>query len=200
MRIKKTAGRCALALALGLSPAAHAGQTVVSFEEVGHQYIPDGYGGISGWEIGGSVRENLYIPGGQGQFSYGGFNTAPGDHIGPDGLGGLVFDNGPVIFVGTYFFNADAPSNIETGILLYYQGQLVHRIADPRSAGMEWVDSGYTGLVDTLYFASGYDGFMIDNLTYATPTNTVPEPPLPLAVASGLGALGAVRRWGKRGG
>lgn len=194
MTNRKLLGRCLLVLALAGASAAEATPTVVTFENLGQIPITDGYGGISGWRDVGSVRENNFIPGGQGLYSFGGFNTAPNDGIGhEDGEGGLHFLNGPVVFEGAYFFNADVPAGIETGILLYYQGQLVHRIADPLASGMEWVASGYQGLVDTLYFAAGYDGFMIDNLTYSN-ASVVSEPTMPLILASSLGLLAFFRR------
>lgn len=188
-----------LLLGLTMASAVEAVPMVVTFEDLGQNTIADGYGGISGWGgDGGSVRENRYIPGGQGQYAYGGFNSAPNDGVGlDDGMGGLHFDLGGVIFEGAYFFNADTPAGVDTGILLYYQGQLVHRIAAPVAAGMEWVASGYQGLVDTLYFASGYDGYMIDNLTYSTVSH-VPEPSLPALLIGGLAVLGWSRRGQRR--
>ena len=198
MKSRKIQESCLLVLALAMASAAQAAPTVVTFEDLGPTPIADGYGGIAGWGgDGGSVRENNFIPGGQGRYSYGGFNSAPNDGVGlDDGMGGLYFVNGPVVFEGAYFFNTDVPAGVDAGILLYYQGQLVHRIADPRTSGLEWLASGYRGLVDTLYFASGYDGFMIDDLTYSNAA-TVPEPGLPVMVASGLALVGFHRR-GKR--
>ncbi len=194
MQIRNVLARCVCLLGLATVTAVHATPVTVKFEDLGSTPIYDGYGGLSGWRDIGSVRENLYIPGGQGQYSFGGFNTAPDDGLGwDDGQGGLRFTDGPVIFEGAYFFNADVPANITTGILLYYQGQLVHRIADPMSGGLDWIASGYQGLVDTIYFAAGYDGFMIDNLTYSRRA-LVPEPSLPLLLVSGMGLLGWTQR------
>lgn len=195
MKKRKMLGWCLFSLALLTISVAQAATTVVTFEELSQTSIRDGYGGISGWGDVGYVRENNFIPGGQGLYSFGGFNTAPNDGIGfENGEGGLHFLNGPVVLEGLYFFNADVPAGVTTGILLYYQGQLVHRIADPLSSRLDWLASGYHGLVDTMYFASGYDGFIIDNLTYTTTVSTVPEPELPLMLSSGLALLGFFRR------
>ena len=198
MTYRNTLGRCLVMLAFLISPWVQATTTVVSFEDLSSGLISDGYGGISGWELaGGAVRENLWIPGGQGHFSYGGFNSAPDDGVGVEGdQAGLHFTGGPVVFEGAYFFNADVPADTYTGILLYFQGKLVHRIDDPKQSELTWVTSGYHGLVDTLYFAAGYDGFMIDNLTYSTPS-TVPEPTVVLMLGSGLTMMGGLA-WRQR--
>lgn len=195
MTYRNTLGQCLVTLACLIGPGVQATTTVVSFEDLGSGLIPDGYGGISGWELaGGALRENLWIPGGMGRFAYGGFNTAPDDGVGmDDDQHGLHFTGGPVVFEGAYFFNADVPGGIDTGILLYYQGQLVHRIKDPLQNELTWVTSGYHGLVDTLYFAAGYDGFLIDNLTYSTPSS-VPEPAAALMLGSGLAVMGGLWR------
>lgn len=188
---------CLLPLLLVAATSAQSAQTVVTFEDLGQNPITDGYGGISGWGDAGRVQENLYISGGQGNYSFGGFNTAPNDGVGLEGgTGGLHFVNGPVIFEGAYFYNADVPPSVDPGILLYFQGQLVHRIADPLASGLEWVASGYQGLVDTVYFAAGYDGYAIDNLTYSSPgsVSTVPEPGVPAMLVSGLALIGFCRR------
>jgi hypothetical protein len=195
MTYRNTLGRCLVTLACLISPWAQAATTVVTFEDLSSGLISDGYGGIAGWELaGGSVRENLWIPGGQGRFGYSGFNSAPDDGVGvDDDQAGLHFTGGPVVFEGAYFFNADVPAGVHTGILLYYQGQLVHRIDDPMQGELTWVTSGYHGLVDTLYFAAGYDGFLIDNLTYSTPS-PVPEPGAALMLGSGLTVMGGLWR------
>lgn len=189
MKNRSIAAAYLFALALQAIPAAHAAPTVVTFEDLGGGVIDDGYGGIAGWRDAGYVRENRFIPGGQGDYSYGGWNSAPGSGYGhDDGASGLRFVNGPVILDGLYFFNADVPAGVETGILLYYQGQLVHRIADPRTASLAWVASGYRGLVDTVYFAAGYDGYVIDDLTYSS-ASAVPEPAVPWILAGGATCL-----------
>lgn len=186
-------GRCLVTLACLTGTWTQAATVVVTFEDLDTGLLSDGYGGVTGWTTDG-VRENLWIPGGQGRLAYGGFNTAPDDGVGiDDDQSGLHFVNGPVVFDGTYFFNADAPAGVQTGILLYYQGQLVHRIDDPMTGELTWVASGYKGLVDTLYFAAGYDGFMIDNLTYSTPP-AVPEPGGTLMLACGLTVMAGLRR------
>jgi len=194
MNTIKLAAGCLLALGVAVSGAAQASQVVVDFENLVNLSIFDGYGGISGWNNVGGIQENQFISGGQGQYVFGGFNTAPGSGYGQDdGSAGLHFDQGPVVFDGAYFWNADVPAGAQTGILLYFQGQLVHRIADPLGTGLQWLASGYQGLVDTVYFAAGYDGFMIDNLTYSTPSQ-VPEPATLLMLVSSLGVLGLMRR------
>lgn len=194
----KTLRQCLATLAFLISPWSLAATTVVSFEDLSSGLISDGYGGISGWELaGGAVRENFWIPGGQGNFAYGGFNSAPDDGVGvEDDQAGLHFTGGPVVFEGAYFYNADVPADTYTGILLYFQGKLVHRIDDPKQSELTWVTSGYHGLVDTLYFAAGYDGFMIDDLTYSTPL-TVPEPTAALMLCSGLAMVGSLA-WRQR--
>lgn len=195
--MKKLLLQTLLASALTASFGVHASQIVVTFEDLGNMAITDGYGGISGWNEAGNYRDNTYATGAQGTYSFQGFNTAPNDGIGLDDFsGGLHFDSGPVVFDGAYYAETGIPDGLFGGILLYYQGQLVHQIAAPaaqnsNTLNLEWVSSGYGGLVDTLYFASGYDGYQIDNLTYSTPS-TVPEPNAGLMMLTGLGLMGLV--------
>ncbi len=196
--MKKALLRILLASALTLASGAHAAQTVVTFEELGNMATTDGYGGISGWNEAGSYRDNTYFTGAQGSYSFQGFNTAPNDGIGFDDFsGGLHFDSGPVVFEGAYYYETGTPNGLFAGILLYYQGQLVHQIAAPvANSGLPdlvWVSSGYQGLVDTLYFASGSDGYVIDDLTYSTPA-PVPEANVSLMMLAGLGLIGFVYR------
>lgn len=74
----------------------------------------------------------------------------------------------------------------------------MHSILDPLAPlGLEWVASGYSGLVDTIKFQGGREGFAIDNLTYEV-TTTVPEPGSFVLLLSGIGAVGICTRRRKR--
>lgn len=194
MNIQLSPTATSLSISL-LAGAAQAAQTVVTFEDINTVSttsplyavgdIPYGYNGISGWENVGQAWEYLDTSFNAGQigarFFYG-------------SSGSLSFDNAPVVFEGTYFqsFARDTESTLP-GIELYYQGVLVHSIADPLApAGMVWVASGYSGLVDEITIRGGGEGFNIDNLTYSTAA--VPEPEMYAMFLAGLGLLGLVRR------
>lgn len=173
---------------------AQSAQTVVTFEDV--QTFPssspvyetgqvaDGYGGISGWSLFGEAWKILDPAYGDGQIDTNFFYGSSGE---------LIFDNAPVVLEGMYYksYSAD-PVNPITSIELYYQGQLVHGILDPRAPlGMVWVASGYAGLVDKINIYGGGEGFSIDNLTYST--SPVPESKTYAMFLAGLGLIGLPR-------
>jgi len=79
-------------------------------------------------------------------------------------------------------------------IELWYQGTMVREIQYSRSPlGLEWLDSGYTGLVDKIYLRGGLEGFALDDLTYEA-ASAVPLPASGLMFSAGLGLLGYARR------
>lgn len=174
-----------LSLALTLAPAAQATPVTITLEDVPASGIADGYGGISGWTLAGSVSPDsgegiddclFYRP-----------STSNGE---------LRFDGAPVVFHGTYYksYAADWMNPIAS-ISLFYQGQLVHTILDPQAGGgLEWVASGYYGLVDSIRFQGGLEDFAIDNLSYEVATTTVPEPGSFMLPMTGIGVAGMLSR------
>lgn len=174
-----------LSLALTMAPATQASPVTITFEDVPATGIVDGYGGISGWSVAGSVFDGA----GESIDNYLFYDPATS-------TGELRFDAAPVVFHGTYYKSYAADwANPITSISLFYRGQLVHSILDPLVGGsLEWVASGYGGLVDTIRFQGGGEGYAIDNLRYEVATAPVPEPGSALLMLSGLGILGVVAR------
>lgn len=171
----------ALAVLLSGASAVHASQVVVTFENIdpstGGQ-ISDGYGGISGWESVGNLHDypDAHDPL-LGNYQFHGWG------------GELSFDNAPVVFEGTYYNLWGGDSLISYS--LYYQDQLVYSAPrDPNYQPIDsyWLASGYSGLVDKIYFYGSSDGFVIDNLTYST-TAAVPIPGAIWLFGSGLVGL-----------
>ncbi len=168
-------------LALAFAMSSHA--TVVTFEDIDPANLSDGYGGVSGWTSTGSI--------------FSGIGEGVGNYLFYGQSGMLSFDGAPVVFQGTYYKSYAVPSDESpiTAIELYYQGNLVHSILDPLAPmGLEWVASGYSGLVDKVFFRGGIEGFAIDNLTYE-PGN-VSQVPLPASgiLVSAVGIIYGLRR------
>lgn len=190
MNIKITA--IALAALAAVAAAIYCGtasaaQVVVGFEDISADWdLVDGYGGISGWE-------------GFGQLSPGS-SQAIGNNLVWAREGSLHFDAAPVVFEGLYI-NYWASNGIVSPFSLLYQGAVVHSVfIDSDSQpfdSMYWLASGYAGPVDEIRFNyASSDGFIVDNLTYAT-LAPVPEPAAYAQFAAGLGLLGLLA-WRRR--
>lgn len=164
----------------------YAAQTVITFEDVESGVMADGYGGLSGWQSSGSVFANEFGEGVGRAYFYG-------------QTGEFEFDAGPVIFQGAFYKSYAANSGEPTpSFSLYYQGQLVHQTLDPHfPLQLQWLESGFAGLVDKLIIHGGGEGYSIDNLTY-----TITPVPVPGAIglfASGLIGLMFRIRHSRRG-
>ena len=170
---------------MAMAQPALAAQVVVDFEDAQASWdLADGYGGLSGWEFAGQLRTQY--PG------------ALGDNLFHGWGGSLTFDAAPVVFEGLYYNYWGGDGSVG-GFCLLYQGTVVHTVAvdaDTQSAALYWLPSGYAGLVDEIRFVSASDGFIVDNLSYATVTS-VPEPSVVGQLTAGLGLLGLLA-WRRR--
>lgn len=181
--MKSSVFAAVLALSLDATAPANASQIVITFEDIAPGEINDGYGGVSGWNAAGNVVINDYNEGVGKAYFYG-------------QEGELRFDNGPVIFAGAFYksYAAD-PSAATPGFSLYYHDQLVFETLDPHyPLSLEWLPSGYAGLVDKIFIHGGGEGYAIDNLTYTMAAVPVPGAALLFAsVLTGF-SLSASRR------
>lgn len=174
----KKCGQLVSGALLALAFAMPSYAAVVTFEDIDPTSLADGYGGISGWNAAGSIQS--------------GTGEGVGDYLFYGMEGEIRFDSAPVTFEGTYYkaYATDPSEPPITGIELFYQGVLVHRILDPRAPlTLQWVASGYSGLVDKIFFRGGGEGFAIDNLTYTEAPSQVPAPTAIPLFLSGLGIL-----------
>jgi len=174
----KILAKSLLLFSAALFASAQASQTVVDFEGITSENLIDGYGGLSGWQgIGGFVGP-----------SFGGAGL--GENVFYGLQGELRFDNGPVIFHGSHYqAYAFDPQSPFTTLSLFYQNQLVHQTPYNllNTGTLEWLSSGYSGLVDKIYIYGGGEGFGIDNLTYSAAP--VPVPGAVWLFGSGLTGL-----------
>ncbi|MFT7772280.1 PEP-CTERM sorting domain-containing protein [Roseateles sp.] len=175
---------CAL-FCLNLPAIAQPSQ-VVTFEEISPNDLTDGYGGLAGWSgLGGSGIADRDM-GGNGLKSFYGHG------------GVLTFLDSPVRVFGTYYksYAVDLNEPAFSAVELWYQGQPVASIADPRTPlAMAWLTTNYSGPVDAIRFRGGMEGFSIDDLTYEPmQVSNVPEPAPWALLAAGLGLLARQRR------
>jgi len=171
-----------LSFILAASFTSSAEAVTLTFDDVSIGELADGYGGISGWSQIGSVYQS--------------WGEGLGENLFYGSMGEIRFDNGPVVFEGSYYkAYAIDTNNPVTSFSLFYQGELVHTILDPLAPlQLEWVASGYSGLVDKIYIRGGGEGFAIDNFKYSQASTVVPEPATPLLLLAGLGTLTLTRR------
>ncbi|MBD9358378.1 hypothetical protein [Methylomonas albis] len=187
MKLKLMAGVWAMAL-LSASEA-YASQTVLTFENLNDGDLVDGYGGISGWQAGGGLRDYSIYPSHQPDM---------GDRYFAVSYGGaeLSFDSAPVVFEGVHYNFVGFDSNISYE--LYYQNQLVYSallVPEDQPPEVYWLASGYSGLIDKIYFHGTSDGVVIDNLTYSA---TAPVPLPGAAWLFGGGLVGLLARGRRR--
>ena len=172
-------------LALELSMSANA-STVVTFEDISPNDLADGYGGISGWGALGGTGIDDKAFGGNGLYAF----------WGNEGM--ISFDQAPVVFRGTYYKAFPQQQDYQTpltAIELWYQGSSVSsfQYTGAPLQSMVWLGSGYTGLVDHIYFRGGISGFSIDDLTYES-VNSVPIPASWALFVDGVALLGFAPR------
>jgi len=170
-----------LATTLLFSVNANAARTVVDFENIpSWGTIEDFvYGGMSGWNQAGQLRDYSIYQNPQPDMGNQYFSAYPSG-------GELRFDSAPVIFEGMYYKFVGYDSQISYD--LYYQDQLVYStplVPENQPDDIYWLASGYSGLVDKIYFHGTSDGVVIDNLTYSSAA-PVPLPGAAWIFASGL--------------
>ncbi|QPK62859.1 hypothetical protein IVG45_18830 [Methylomonas sp. LL1] len=169
-----------LAATLLCSVNANASRTIVDFEGITSQGLVDGYGGISGWNEAAAMLNTYSI--------YQNPQPDMGDAYLAFGFmsGELRFDSAPVIFEGMYYQFVGFDKQVSYD--LYYHDQLVYSaplVPENQPDDIYWLASGYSGLIDKIYFYGTSDGVVIDNLTYSTAA-PVPLPGAVWVFASGL--------------
>ena len=172
-------------ISLAAAGTAQAAQVVVDFDDlVGDNIlVPDGYGGIN-WD-------SNWIYYGFDQFPYTPESTPnrvyPNFGKWPVGSASVPFFYFPslVRFDGAYFAGLDFST---ATFQLYNSGSLVATSGTLiPSSTPTFLASGYTGLVDEVRVSLASVGYIVmDNVTYNTDIETVPEP----STILGLGLLG----------
>lgn len=170
-----------LAATLLCSVNANAARTVVDFEGIPSWGTIEGfvYGGMSGWNQAGQLRDYSIFQNPLPDMGNQYFSAYPSG-------GELHFDSAPVIFEGMYYQFVGFDSQISYD--LYYHDQLVYSaplVPENQLDDIYWLASGYSGLVDKIYFYGTSDGVVIDNLTYSTAA-PVPLPGAVWVFLSGL--------------
>lgn len=156
--------------------------TVVTFEGLELGAVPEGYAGISGWTVTGSVI------------------GAPNETIDNQAFSGefgewLTFD-APVVLDGLYYksYYEDHPF---INIYLKLQDEIVGSLTGTATNQLIWYAFEYAGQIDSLYIDTGQYGYTIDNLTYTSAVSQVPLPAAGLLFTSGLALFGVSRRYAK---
>ena len=171
-------------IALGCT-SVQATQTKVTFEDALVSGLPDGFGGISGWEQLGNVADTAW-------------GTGIGQKYFHGRAGALTFDSKPVIFEGM-FYNLWVGSGQVKSYDLFYKGSLVYTgyvDGDSQPSELYWLKSGYSGAVDSISFYSYSDGYALDNLTYSLAP--VPEPSSVAMMLAGVMLIGQRIRSSRR--
>lgn len=99
----------------------------------------------------------------------------------------LSFDQEPVVFEGTYFDSWIPNGSGQTSYSLYYQDQLVYSAqieAHSELTELNWLASGYDGLIDKISFSNG-----LAIASLANSTSPVPVPGAVWLFGSGLAGL-----------
>ena len=178
MKVKIALAACAAISALATLSAANAATTVVTFDTLPDETVPDGYGGITWggeWTVYSEVQPP-YTPESPPARVYT-FNTDASFSFGA-----------PDVFDGAYFSgNAEAPVtfNLYDGATEVWTSTTLTPSSTPT-----FLASGYEGLVTRVVVSSpDPDFYVMDNVTYGTGTAT-PEPSTWAMMLLGFAGLG----------
>ena len=170
--------------------SAHAGTTVVTFDDLADGLVPDGYGGItwdSNWQNY-SESQDPYNPESPPSRVYTNYSLWSGGSF--DAV--PFYFSSPIVFDGAYFAGG------------YYEGVTFELFDGPtqvwtsatldQSATPTFLASGYSGLVTSVQVA-GYNGYYVmDNVTYSTAVPEAGTWAMMLAGFAGLAGGALMRR------